>query len=210
MRRFLTVALLLIGAHVALAQGLLVGASVGRTSATQHHSQRSFDYDRVHGATAAATALVELFPWLGLQAEAAYAERGGRQGQFYEMRIDYLELPLLARAATPFAYHGLRAVLLGGVSWGVEYRCSGYTVPPTILNRSSPPPGSVPLDCSSQRLRYSDRGRVVGGGIQLDHGEYRFSLEARRFRGRDIAGYSCCALTNDATAITIGAARRLR
>lgn len=126
------------------------------------------------------------------------------------MRSDYLEAPLLARFASPVAFRDVRPFLSGGIAPSVELRCSGYTTPIRIDLWSSIPAGTVPLDCESQRRIHSDRGQVFGGGLLLNRGRQQLTLEVRRTRGQNIAGYGeCCSLRNDVTSILIGASHRL-
>jgi hypothetical protein len=93
----------------------------------------------------------------------------------------------------------------------VELRCSGYQTLqyPGVQFAGSPPPGTVPLDCDSQRQRHTDRSQILGGGLAFDRGGSQVSLELRRTRGSDIAGYSCCELRNVVTSFVLGVSRKV-
>jgi len=196
-------------AVAAQAQQLLLGGRIGRTSAMQHLSDPSFDYGRREGLSTGVAATLELRSWFALEMEGLYAEKGARIDGFYEMRIDYLDVPLLARVASPVALYNLRPFLVAGLAPSVELHCSGYTTNPVAYSSSSNPPGTVPLNCDDQRRHHTDRGEVFGGGILLNRGRMQFTAEFRRTRGQDISGYDCCQLRNDVTSILIGAVNRL-
>ena len=180
---------------------------MGVTSTTQTLTNPTFKYEPLRAASAGVYASVELTEWLGVQAEAGYVKKGGRIDRIYEMRLAYLETPVMLRLATPFAIRGARAFGVLGAASSVELNCSGYTTPPSI--QSVNPPGTLDLDCDGQRKHRTDRGDVIGGGLSLDRGGRRVTLELRRTRGRDISGYNCCELRNDVTSIVVGVAGRL-
>jgi hypothetical protein len=191
------------------AQPLLIGGLVGGSSATQNVPGQGTQYERRQGLTAGLTATLEVGSWFALQAGALYAEKGARLDRSYEMRNDYLDVPLLARFASPVGFRGIHPFLVAGMAPSVELKCSGYTTPPHIQTAGNPP-GTVPLDCQSQRRHHSDRGRVFGGGVLLNRGLEQLVLEFRRTRGQDISGYDCCQLRNDVEAIVLGVSRRVR
>lgn len=207
-----TVTLLLVIAASAQAQTWHVGGHLGRTSAKQHMGDPTYTYEVVHGLSAGVLGRIELTPWLAVQAEAVYVQKGARQSGVYLMRLDYLEAPLTVRLASPVALLGARPFVYSGVAPSVELRCGGYTTPPTIQFSSYwVPPRTMPLDCASQRQRYTDRGEMLGGGLSLERGRAQFTLDLRRTRGGDIAGYSsCCRLRNDVTTVLFGFSRRFR
>jgi hypothetical protein len=205
-----TATLLLVLAASVQAQTFHVGGHVGRTSAKQHVGDPVSTYQVVHGLSAGAFGRLALTPWLAVQADVVYAQKGARWYSSYEMRLDYLEAPLTVRLASPVPLFGARPYLYSGVAPSVELRCGGYTTPPSILS-VYPGPAPVALDCLSQRQRYTDRGTVLGGGVSLQRGRNEVALELRRVRGEDISGYgACCRLRNDVTTLLLGVSRRLR
>ena len=207
----LTTALLLAFAASAQAQTFHVGGHLGRTSAKQHVGEPASTYQVIHGLSAGAFGRLELTPWLAVQAEAVYAQKGTRWYSIYEMRLDYLEAPLTVRLASPVAPFGARPYAYSGVAPSVELRCHGYTTPPSILSVYPAPIPTVVLDCLSQRQRYTDRGAVLGAGVSLQRGRNEVALEFRRVRGEDISGYGdCCRLRNDVRTVLLGVSRRLR
>jgi hypothetical protein len=212
MRLVTAVVTLVIGwsAEAAQAQSLLLGGRIGRSSAMQHLNEPEFDYSRRLGVSAGVAATFELRSWFALQMEGLYAEKGARLDASYEMRVDYLEFPLLARVASPVAFHGFRPFLDGGLAPSFELRCSGYSSAFYLASIVAGPSQRVPLNCDYQRKRHADRGRVLGGGVLFNRGRMQWSGELRRTRGQDISGYRCCDLRNDVTSILIGASRRLR
>lgn len=226
MMHFRVLVLVFACAATAQAQSFLLGGRIGHQDATQRYLNPPVQYERVQGLSGGFAATLAVTPWLAFQAEGLYARKGARLDRVYEMRIDYLEAPILARLSSPIAVRGARPFLVGGVAPAVELRCSGYTTPMTlsyIAVGTEPPrfteptlfaptqgPTTVPLDCDGQRQRHTDRGRVFGGGFSLDRGRHQFVIELRRTRGEDISGYDCCQLRNDATTILIGASRRMR
>jgi hypothetical protein len=192
------------------AQSLLLGARVGSSSATQqgaYHTQ-GYTYGSLSGRTAGLSATVEFGPFIALQVEELYTEKGGRfEYNLYEMRVDYLDFPIMARLSTP-SVSGARGYVVGGWAPGVEVQCSGYTSPPSVQSRSRPPAGKVAIDCDSYRHYREDRSLVTGLGALYDRGRTQYSLEIRRMRGSDIGGDY--ALRNTYTTIMLGASRRLR
>lgn len=220
MRKTSTIAALafLLGssAATASAQQIFAGARFGASWASQRSSIPFTDYGPRQGIIAGFSGTVELGRFVALQAEADYAQKGARLADTYKMQVDYLEVPLLARLTAP-GWRGVRAFAAMGVAPAVELRCGGYTSGMYRLDflssSSMAYPGGtfrVPLDCNSQRLRYSDRGEIFAGGLLLDNGPRQVSVEIRRVSGGDISGYGCCELRNQTTSLVFGISRRLR
>ena len=206
-----SIAVVIWGCGSAEAQTLVLGGRAGLTSATQWLNQPYFGYQRVHGTTAGVAATLELGPYFAVQAEGLYVEKGARYYTSYQMRMSYLEGSLLARLSWPIASSRYRLFALGGMAPSVELRCAGYqTVNNPVVNFFDAPPGTSPLDCDSQRQRHTDRSQVMGGGLAFDRGPSQVTLEFRRTRGSDIAGYDCCQLRNDVTSFLLGVSRKLR
>jgi hypothetical protein len=194
------------------AQQLYVGPRLGTTSAVQH--AQGYTYEHLHGMTAGLSATFEVNSWIAVQAEALYVRKGARnEPNLYEMSLDYLEAPVLARIGSPLGKSTLRPFLTAGVAPAEEIRCGGYRqfAYPNVQLYGSIPPGTGRLDCDSQRTRHSDFSSVFGGGVSFNNGPMQFTAEIRRTRGRDIGpgGYGCCQLRNDVTSVLIGASRRV-
>jgi hypothetical protein len=191
------------------AQSLLLGARAGSSSAKQHgdYHIRGYTYGSLAGRTAGLSATVEFGPFVALQVEELYTEKGGRFEDSYEMRVDYLDFPILARLSTP-TVSGARGYVVGGWAPGIELQCSGYTMAPSTQSRSRPPAGTVAINCDSHRYHRQDRSLVTGLGALYDRGRTQYSLEIRRLRGSDIG--NMFALRNTYTALMFGASRRLR
>lgn len=191
------------------AQSVLVGVRAGETSARQQGDYHvpGLTYDRVRGRTAGLVGTVEIGPWLALQGEALYVEKGARMRTWYEIRLDYIEVPLSVRLSTPPLF-GLRAFLVRGNSMSWETQCSGYTTPLTTQSRSVVPAGRIAIRCAEYRGVRGDRGVIAGWGLSFDRGRTQLALDVRRVRGSNIG--SRHSVRNDVSAVTLALARRLR
>src|SRR4051812_6464177 len=158
----------LLCATAPLGAQLYVGPRVGATSAIQ---RPSFDYyQRLTGGTAGVNATLELSSWIAVEAEASYVQKGARYDRTYQMRLDYVETPVLLRLGSPLGASTIRPFLVGGIAPAEELRCSGYTgqiVFGGALTASAIPPGTRLLNCDDQRSRHADFSSVLGGGFSF-------------------------------------------
>ena len=179
---------------------------VGATSATQT-DQYSLESDEpMRAASVALSGVIELSDWFALQGELGFVRKGTRRGEDFAVRSDYIEMPLLLRFSTPFAYHGARAFLVRGIADAKELRCFGYRTGPDYDVFTS---FKIEYDCDDMRDLRTDRSGVLGGGLLLDRGAGQFTIELRRTRGGNV-GYACCALHNNVTSVVVGFARSMR
>jgi hypothetical protein len=193
---------------IALSQSLYLGVQGGTTSATQHETTGR-GYEAVHRLSGGVTASVEFTRWLAVQAEALYAQKGSRSGEFYEVRLDYVEVPLMVRLSTPFELAGLRAFVTGGGAGAWERGCSGWNA--LTLDLWPGAPVTVLQGCPTQRQKRGDLSLVSGMGLAYHAGSQLLSVEIRHTSGiSSISGYSCCSLRNDATSVLVGASVKLR
>lgn len=131
--------------------------------------------------------LLSLGP-VSLGPELYYAQKGGVQAQngtTYEIGLDYVEVPLLARFTLPVpGARFLRSYLTGGPAYAWRLNCE------VEAEDGSAAPGSdgecVAADFTNREtaIRTADRGVVLGGGMALSvFGLGGVTLDARVVRG---------------------------
>lgn len=180
------------------AQSLFVGFRAGQASAVQYWRFRSFDSGKTErrqpSVTSGLTATLDLKSWIAVESDLMYVEKGSRFafGPLDEMRIGYIEMPVLLRLAAPLPVAGLQLFVHGGAAPAIEVSCAGSPVfvpgsRSITLDIFGPSPGTVTRRCDVRRETKRDFGWVTGGGLLLRRAEYQISVSRRRTKGvRDL------------------------
>jgi len=165
---------------VLLAQALAVDVEAG-VSSTQLTTPDDYWGSRT-GWLVGASGSFSITPWLALQAGIRVHEKGAAVPGSFEMRLSYLEFPLLARVAIGPARWPVRPLFAAGFAPARELSCAGRAVPPSIPE--APPPPMRPEDCISQRTDLWDFGLIAGVGVELRLGSLRTALLGQYTNGR--------------------------
>jgi hypothetical protein len=196
-RVLLALAYLSLGARLD-AQSLFVGFRAGQATAVQYWHLRFFDSGktarRQPSVTSGITATLDLKSWIAVESDLMYVEKGSRFafGPTDEMRIGYIEMPVLLRLAVPAPIPGLQMFLHGGPAPAIEVSCAGSPVfvpgnRAITLDIFGPSPGTVTRRCDVRRETKRDFGWVTGGGLLLRRPDYQISISRRRTKGvRDL------------------------
>ena len=191
------------------AQTLAVGVEAG-ISTTQLVTPDDYWGSR-RGWLLGASGSVSLTPWLALQAGLRVHEKGAADPGSFEMRIRYLEVPLLVRIGLGGAAWRVRPLVTVGLAPATELSCAAWEVPPSIA--VAPPPPMRPMDCISDRTDRWDVGVIAGAGAEVRIGPLRTALVVQRTRGaHNIAsGYpGGWPIHNRATSVIVGASAVVR
>jgi len=167
--------------HTLAGQSVTFGVKAGPNSSRQVGwcCGESNPFDSRTGLTGGVTASVHIRGPLAFQTELLYAGKGVRGIDVFQMRLHYLEIPLLLRLA-PSARHSIRPVVLLGAAPAFELSCTGRTRPPSIPESPAP---VVPLNCSAYRTTASDVGLVGAFGAELRLASLTWTAEARYTHG---------------------------
>ncbi len=205
MRRFACAALVLLCplGESLRAQTVAIGLKAGVTAA--HFTSNDLNYYGTRRAvTAAGDVTLQIGPVFGLRLEAMLVERGSVGG--IDMRLRYLEFPILARLAAPATFLGVRPAVLLGVASAREIGCHLVVWEVGGIPEDPTPASPRELDCIEWRQTGLDFSAVAGVELQrtLPHGQ--LSIELRYSRGlRDLASaYACCRLQSRTWALLVG------
>ena len=164
---------------VALAQSLALNVEAGVSNA-QLVTPDNYWGSRF-GWLVGASGSVNLTSWLALQGGLRLHEKGAEGPGSFEMRLRYLEFPVLARIALGPANWPLRPLIAFGLAPARELSCAERAVPPSIPE--APPPPARPEDCLSQRTDLWDSGLLAGVGGELRVGHFGMALTLQHVRG---------------------------
>jgi len=202
--RFLFFALPLLGASTVTAQELAVGVETGVTFSHLAATPDAFRGSRV-GYMVGASATLSLTSWVALQAGVRIEEKGAVIPDTFELRLRYLEFPVLVRLRIGGAAWPVRPLLMFGLEPATELSCAlryrsqveGYPLGPWQSD-----------NCVDDRTDLWDRGVIAGGGLEIRLGGVRAAMSAQSTIGtHNIASaYGCCSLENRATTIVFSIA----
>jgi hypothetical protein len=171
--------LCVLGSSDLQAQSLALGVEAGVSST---HLATPDDYwgSRL-GFLLGASASVSLAPWLAVQAGLRLHEKGAAVPDEFEMRIRYLEVPLLVRLSVGSTAWHFRPVITFGLAPATELSCSARARPMYIPE--APPPPMRPMDCISDRTDRWDLGVVAGAGVEVRLGTLRATVAGQYTSG---------------------------
>ena len=160
-----------------------MGFQGGNNSATQPGVW--YAPQRVNGAVAGVSAAFELGPYVAIQAEGLYSEKGARQGDRFFVRFKYLEFPVVARFSLPDVAFCVQPFATLGFSRAREIGCFGFEswAPPTWNSAGIVPYPRTPFDCNYRVATIFDRGQIVGVGLLKARDRVRYTLELRKVHG---------------------------
>ena len=165
------------------AQTLAVSTEAG-VSVTQLTTPGQYWGSRT-GYLLGASASVSLTSWLAVQAGVRVHEQGAAVPGDFEMRIRYLEVPVLARISIGRTDWLVRPVVMGGVARSTELSCAAQVVPGSGNLQAPLPPTQPmqPIDCIAWRTDLFDYSAVVGAGVEIRLGRLRAALVGQYARG---------------------------
>lgn len=189
-------AALWLGAPPAAAQGLGVGVKGGLNFSTVVFDGTDFPATRTAGIVAGAFVTVPVLGWFTLQPEVLYSAKGADfdNGVRSELRLDYLEVPILLRVPLGAA-GGARLYAVAGPSFGYRLRARSRT---TFSGATEE------IDIADD-IEQLDLGLAAGAGIALR----ALAVEARYTHGlsdidTDKDDRGGVAVRNRAFAVTLG------
>jgi len=146
---------LLLCASPSFAQGFGIGAKGGVNIASEdvQGADSAPSLDSRVGGVAGAFVTLPLLPWVGLQVEGLYSQKGARlnfQGVDSSIHLDYVELPVLARVRLGHRYYAA-----GGPSMAFALRAKTRTSFSGVTEE---------VDILDQIKRF-DFGVAMGGGV---------------------------------------------
>jgi len=175
--KLLSISLLLIfaGASSASAQiaiGIKGGANLSNFSVTEDGGEPELPYDSRTGFLLGATVGVTVTPWLAVQLEGRYSQKGTKQTEndvIASLRLSYIDVPLIAKAYIPTKGSPVMPYLYAGGFVGFETSC-GLTTSGAV---------SVDLDCETADVgrQSNDYGVVFGGGTDVRLGPGAVTLD---------------------------------
>ncbi len=172
------------------AQEIVYGIKAGASQAdlltvNRRTRDMSAPWDSRTDATVGVTVAIGARRLAALQLEALFARKGWRHVQSAsELRLDYVEMPILLRLA-PTRARDITPVMLLGVAPSAELSCGGRSRPPTIGFGPAP---LQPIDCNEQRQRRYDVGLVGAVGADVSLGSVALTTELRYTHGvRDLS-----------------------
>lgn len=159
MARVIAVALCLtaVSAAPALAQRTAAGVEGAFSLSRISPDSPGTTISRGPGLLAGAYVLVPLFSTVGLQVELVYAQKNTHLTSTSDLKLDYVELPILAKLKLVKTLY-----LVEGVALGFPVRAHTSTS------------SGADLDVKSQ-IKTPDVGLVIGGGIPIR----KFAIEVR-------------------------------
>jgi hypothetical protein len=165
------------------AQALTVSTEAG-VSATQLATPAQYWGSRT-GYLVGAFASVSFTPWLAVQAGIRLHEKGAAVPGDFEMRIRYVEFPVLARLSVGSTHWPIRPLAMLGVARATELSCTAQERPFSGYLQASPPPVQPmqPIDCVSWRTDLYDLGVVAAGGVEVRLGRLRAAVVGQYTRG---------------------------
>ena len=194
-------ALLVLGDANLQAQALTLGTEAG-VSVTQLASPGRH-WDSHTGPLVGASLSASFTPWLAVQAGLRLHEKGAAGPWGYEIRILYLEFPLLVRVGVGSEDWRVRPLGTFGLAPATELSCNEqvYVVP---LSLDAASPAFTPTDCTDVRTDHFDLGVVAGGGVEVRLGGLRAAAVGQYTRGtHNIASGLGFSVYNRATSIVL-------
>jgi len=180
------------------AQSLTAGLRLGGVRGQLHGDPHSRPDSRFGFAAGAAVEL-ELGRILAISAELHYTQQGARDQSGWDLRLGYLQAPVLVSARIPRAIAGLTPVLRTGIAPAEELGCRLLYEPdrPDLARNDA---SAVPIEgsCGSERTERWDVQLVLAAGVIRSIERTRLSIEVRYLHGtNDLSrGYSCCSTFN--------------
>jgi hypothetical protein len=169
--------------------------------------QNGYPASRLPGLAIGAAVEQPLNGWLSLAPGVSLIQKGtSDQGE--QMRVTYLEAPLLLRATIKLE-NGVRLFAITGVA--PELRLGGGYGCGFITNPNNPDGGTlyftpgVEPSCSRR-----DQGFVFGGGVRHDGARMRYLAELRRTVGTDLYEHSPMTVRNDVISLALTAQLKIR
>jgi hypothetical protein len=147
-----------------LAQSASLGLETG-VSRTQLATPDNYWGSRT-GYLLGASASLSLTPWLAIQAGVRLQEKGAAVPDTFNMRLRYLEFPILARISLGRSEWPVRPLVSLGVAPATELACAEQELPATLTTASSAT-AMRPSDCASDRTDLWDVGVVAGTGVEV-------------------------------------------
>lgn len=194
---------LLFTSQALFAQELSVGVKVGPNAARQVGwcCGESNPFDSRLGLTGGATGTIGLVGPIGLQVELLYAGKGMRGSPAFQLRLNYLEAPVLMRVM-PARRQAVRPVILLGVAPAFELSCTARALPPEPASAGP----TEPVDCGDYRATKVDLGLVGGIGADVRVRGVVWTAEARYTYGiRDLTPqWDFVRTTNRSLAFLLG------
>ncbi len=179
------------GAAVAAALALLLAAGGASAQRLSTGVKGGFNSSTVAGPDAADATAVQAFSGgafltlrarrtLAFRAELLYTRRGGAWSlteKRNRVRLDYIEVPLLAKLSLPLEGAAAQPHLLAGPDLALRVRCRIEAPEQGI-------PGGTPCeDVDGATFTRYDVGVAMGGGFDFLFGHTRLTLDARYVRG---------------------------
>ena len=182
MRRLATLALvsLLAGqAAAAAAQDFVVGVHAGSTNTRQLSSSGYSAFER--GASIGLSGAIAMKPWLALQLELLWADKGllGRNSGPHR----YFEVPYMVKLASPRPLFGIRPFGLWGAAQAYELTCVA--------------------DCASAERVTTDVSIVSGWGASAELGRFELAVERRHARGQNSLTRNAGRITSDVRTLVL-------
>ncbi len=190
-----------------LAQPVLLGVKAGSSRSTMQSTSggvASTPWGSRSDPSAGISAAVRVRGPLSVQVEGLYARRGWADGSESNLRLDYLEMPVLLRLA-PEARRAVIPVVLLGVAPSTEVSCGGLRQPPMPTGFTRNNAAAQPMDCSSERQRQRDLGLVGSIGVDVPLRSMAITTELRHTRGtRDLTPLYSSVQRNRSMAVLVG------
>lgn len=171
----ISLVLALAGASAASAQisiGVKGGANISNVSATENGGEPELPYDSRTGLLLGATVGVTVTPWLTVQLDGRYSQKGTKQTEdevIASLRLSYIDVPLIAKAYIPTKGSPVMPFLYAGGFVGFETSC-GLSTSGAV---------SVDVDCETADVgrQTNDYGVVFGGGTDVRLGPGAITLD---------------------------------
>lgn len=190
-----------------VAQPVLVGVKAGSSWSTMQSTSggvASTPWGSRSDASAGISAALHVRGPLSVQVEGLYARRGWADGAESNLRLDYLEMPVLLRLA-PEARRAVIPVVLLGVAPSTEVSCGGMRQPPLPTDFSQNNALPQPIQCNDERQRRRDLGLVGSIGVDVPLRTMAITTELRHTRGtRDLTPLYSSVQRNRSMALLVG------
>ena len=194
-------ALLVLGSADLTAQAPRVGMELG-VSVTQLATPANH-WGSHTGPMVGASLSASFAPWLAIQAGLQLHEKGAAVPGAFEMRILYLEFPLLVRVGVGSRDWRVRPLVTFGLAPATELSCNNQ-LHAALLSLDAASPPSTPVDCIDVRTDHWDLGVVAGGGVEVRLGRLRAAVVGQYTRGtHNIGSGEGFSVYNRATSIVL-------
>lgn len=222
MRVARTLLVLTLLAEPVLAQTLLVGVRAGQARPRIAWSSTRVSPTREPAVTTGLSATLDVRRWIALEADLLVVEKGMRQVAESpetilqparppdELRINYVEMPVLLRLASPWSVLGVQPFLNGGAAPAYEISCLSHLAEAPLGGGRIGPLTS--RDCTFWRQTKWDFALAGGGGLLLRRPAYQISISSRRTYGvRDLrTRMNDATAFNETRAFLVGFAARVK